>query len=114
MLPEINISNTTFKIFQSSVVGSMQEAELKRKKEKDTRLKNVKQTEDKDQYSGDLKDVPEDEKVFAKDDPDTKDEKSKKKRVSFSSKKYAANAYELQQKPEHSEDLANRNPIVEI
>ena len=107
MLPEVNTTNPNFKIFQSSVVGSMQEAEHKRKKKEDTRLKNVKELKNKDQYSSTAHDENEQERLEVEDSLDKLKKKNKDKNAKF---KYVKKAYLAQSTlnpntlPLHSQD----------
>ncbi len=112
MLPEINITNPSFKVFQSSVVGSMQEAERKRKKKEPTRLKNVKHTQNKDKYSSTSKDTVEKERPVEQIPKEQK--KKRQKQTRHANMHYAASAYKKQRNLNKKIDEKKAKPIVEI
>ena len=115
MLPEVNTSNPNFQVFQSSVVGSMQEAEARRKKKEPTRLKKIKETQNKDEYSSTAKDsIEKDEEGFV--EPLSKEEKKKRQKQAgtHANNQYAKSAYNNQQNLEESIEEKHIKPIVEI
>jgi len=113
MLPEVNTTNPNFKIFQSSVVGSLQEAERKRQKKEPSRLKNVKKTKNKDQYSSTSKDTIEKDETAI--EPVTKKEKrQQQKQTRHASMHYAASAYNKQGNLNKRMKLKKSMPIAEI
>lgn len=114
MLPEVNTTNPAFKVFQSSVVGSMQEAELKRKKKEPTRLKSVKQTKNKDQYSSTARDSVEKDETGLLEELSKEEKRKRQKLARHSNVHYAATAYKKQ--GNLSKRMKNKTikPIVEI
>ena len=116
MLPEVNTSNPNFQVFQSSVVGSMQEAEARRKEKEPTRLKKIKETKNKDEYSSTTKDSVEkkEEKEFV--EPLSEEEKKKRQRhaANHANNQYAQSAYDNQQNLEESMEEKHTKPMIEI
>ncbi len=113
MLPEVNTTNPNFETFQSSVVGSMQESERIRKKKEPSRIKNVKQTKNKDQYSSTSKDTLEKDDTAI--EPVTKKEKrQQQKQTRHANMHYAASAYNKQGNLNKRMKSKKSAPIAEI
>ncbi|MBN2279702.1 MAG: hypothetical protein JXQ65_03900 [Candidatus Marinimicrobia bacterium] len=114
MLPEVNTSNPSFQVFQSSVVGSIQEAEAKRKQKEPTRLQNVKEAKNKDEYSSTTRDpVEKDEEPL--ETLSEEDKKKRKKQAALSANNnYAQHAYSNQQNLEQATEDKTTKPIAEI
>lgn len=114
MLPEINTTNPVFKVFHSSVVGSMQEAERKRQKKEPTRLKNIKETKNKDKYSSTLKDNSEEDQTAVKDTLSKQEKRKRQKQARHASVSYAASAYQKQDTLNKKMQEPKTQPIAEI
>jgi len=115
MLPEVNTTNPNFQVFKSSVVGSMQEAEARRKEKEPSRLKKVKETKNKDEYSSTSKDTVDKENEDYVE-PLTEEEKKKRQKhaANHANNKYAASAYDNQQHIDEVMEDKHVKPIVEI
>lgn len=114
MLPEINATNPAFKIFHSSVVGSMQEAERKRKKKEPTRLKKVSETKNQDKYSSTTKDNLDKDDIEVKESLSKQESQKRKKRSRHTNKQYATSAYEEQDSLTQKMEETKAKPMAEI
>jgi len=114
MLPEVNTTNNAFKVFQSSVAGSMHETEQKRKKKEPTRLKNIKGTKNKDQYSSTTKNNQEKDEIEVQDVLSKQERKKRQKQTRHSNKNYAASAYQNQSNLAKKMNETKAEPFAEI